>query len=426
MNDKMVHDYLEGELNSVDQELLFAELNRSPQLRDELDYQMKLNRMMELDRNTCTTPTELSAALFNKLNYSIPMANNAKLISGRRTYFWRYAVVMLLLLFVGIPAGVMVYDNFNDLGNSSNNSNSDQTSSIKNEFANRNSIENNALVANIDVADNMNESKNISENSTLNQSSGNSNSTIKRAENGRNGSINGGNLNENNDIAIDNSENYNTNNNGYLQNIMPTINSSVLEKNNSYYFSNNLTNNQNSSSSSIGININPIIGNIISLLSDVNFEINISIKNSINNFPPTTLNVANNIYDNMAVSFWYNFDNGIDAGVELGRESFNQSFTTNAGLIYNQVPTLNYIGFGLRYSAYQFELPMETIPYLQFKASATTIGPIFNLQSGLTFASYSKVSVRFGVEYSSLIYNVNSNIYNSGKFNLIGGIVYSF
>ena len=57
MNDKMVHDYLEGELNSVDQELLFAELNRSPQLRDELDFQMKLNRMMEMDRNASTTPT---------------------------------------------------------------------------------------------------------------------------------------------------------------------------------------------------------------------------------------------------------------------------------------------------------------------------------------------------------------------------------
>jgi len=426
MNDKMVHDYLEGELNSVQQELLFAELNRSPQLRDELDYQMKLNRMMEMDRNASTTPTELTAALFNKLNYSIPMANNAKLVSSRRTYFWRYAVAMLLLLFVGIPAGVMVYDNYNDLSNSSNNSNSDQKSSIKNEFTNSNSMENNALVANIDVANNMNEGNNISENSALNQSSGNSNSTIKRVGNGRNGSSNGGNINDNNDrvIASNNSENHN--NEAYLQNIMPTINSSVLEKNNSNYFSSNLTNIQNSSSSAIGININPIIGNIISLLSDENFEININIKNSINNFPPTTLNVTNNIYDNMAVSFWYNFDNGIDAGVELGRESFNQSFTTNAGLVYNQVPTLNYIGFGLRYSAYQFELPMETIPYLQFKASATTIGPIFNLQSGLTIASYSKVSVRFGVEYSSLIYNVNSNIYNSGKFNLIGGIVYSF
>lgn len=424
MNDKLIHDYLEGELDSADQEMLFAELNSSSMMREELDYQMKLNKIIEMDRNVSSTPTELTAALFNKLNYSIPLANNAKLISTKRSYFWRYAVAMLLLLFISIPAGIMVYDKYQnneEIVGTSNSANSEINFAVDQ----KNNVEKFANVASSNVTN-----ANANNSNQLNNSeirSGNSTGNLISAENSNSNKGNYSNVMNKNDFQ-NTSYNSIAQEDATLRNSFTQVNNSYPENNLNQYWAINSIENSNiaNNSNSIGMSLSPIIDDLLSLLSDDNFEININIKNNINNYPPSSLNVTSNVYDNMGLSLWYNFDKGLDAGLELGRVSFSQSFTTSDGLIYNQIPTLNYIGLGIRYSAYQLELPLESVPYFQFNAAASTIGPIFNIQSGLNIASYSKVSIRLGVEYSSLLYNVNSNIYNSSKVNLIGGIVYSF
>ncbi len=420
MNNRMIHDYLEGELNSIEQDKLFAELNSNSLLREELDNQMQINKIIEMDRNATNTPAELTAALFHKLNYSISINDNSALVSKKKFYWWRYAVAMLLLL-ISIPMGYMIYDNYE---NNSNGTIAKINNSIKDNY-NSNSqsynTANNNLTAPSDLitTNNNSSSNNIASNSPIESSTEHQQ---KDRRGYRNGAISIKNANNliSNDLAANMQKNENANQN------IATLIPSYYKYDSDNYLLNNLTTASTNSNNIKAYNLKEIVNNLFSLVSIEDYEININLKSSINSNPPTSISTSSNIYDNIALALWHKIANRLEAGVEAGRQSFTQNFTTSEGLIYSQAPTLNYIGIGLRYTADQIEMPLQSIPYFQFNIAASNIGPILNSQAGLRIASYSKMSFRIGIEYNNQFYIVNSQIYNSNNINLIGGFVYSF
>ncbi|HRP02795.1 MAG TPA: hypothetical protein PLE30_09130 [Candidatus Kapabacteria bacterium] len=427
MNDRMIHDYLEGELLEEQSSMLFDELKNDPEMREELELQLKINRLIGIDSSQTNTPAELTAALFNRLNYSIPINDANKLISKRKVFFWRYAVALLLLLV--LPTSYFVYQKFGNGENifSSNSNvlsgkgaNSTNQSFVdqqhKNGSNNTNNSDNSIIYGN-----KYNLSSKSEVNNFKNSTATNTNKSGITANANNHDAINPldrivSNLGNNSILSSANSKQ------GESITEQVIVNRSTINDMNSLF---GINTHSNLNAVNI-VNIEPAIASILNWLPNNNVALDIQLKNNVSSSPNNNLNYSSNIYDNLALTLWYKLNYSISLGVEVGRESFVQNFTTKDGLIYSQMPVLNYLGLGFNYTAYNLELPLETIPYCQVNAAATSIGPIVQFESGLTVAAYNKVGVKLGIEYSTLYYNVNKQIYNSGKINFVGTLVYTF
>lgn len=421
----MIHDYLEGELLEEQSSMLFDELKNDPEMREELELQLKINRLIGIDSSQTNTPAELTAALFNRLNYSIPINDANKLISKRKVFFWRYAVALLLLLV--LPTSYFVYQKF---GNGENifSSNSNVLSGKGANSTNQSFVD--------QQHKNGSNNTNNSDNSIIygNKYNLSSKSEVNNFKNSTATNTNKSGITANNHDAINPLDRIvsNLGNNSILSSAnskqgesiteQVIVNRSTINDMNSLF---GINTHSNLNAVNI-VNIEPAIASILNWLPNNNVALDIQLKNNVSSSPNNNLNYSSNIYDNLALTLWYKLNYSISLGVEVGRESFVQNFTTKDGLIYSQMPVLNYLGLGFNYTAYNLELPLETIPYCQVNAAATSIGPIVQFESGLTVAAYNKVGVKLGIEYSTLYYNVNKQIYNSGKINFVGTLVYTF
>jgi len=69
---KLIDLYLEGELNQVEKDLLFAELSRNPELREYFEQQMQFNHLFQMDMQTISPPLDATNYIFSTLNFRIP------------------------------------------------------------------------------------------------------------------------------------------------------------------------------------------------------------------------------------------------------------------------------------------------------------------------------------------------------------------
>ncbi len=69
---KLIDLYLEGELNTIEKDLLFAELSRNPELREYFDQQIQFNQLFQKDFQTISPPIESTNYIFSSLNFKIP------------------------------------------------------------------------------------------------------------------------------------------------------------------------------------------------------------------------------------------------------------------------------------------------------------------------------------------------------------------
>lgn len=72
---KLIDLYLEGELNTIEKDLLFAELSRNPELREYFDQQIQFNQLFQKDFQTISPPIEATNYIFSSLNFKIPNSN---------------------------------------------------------------------------------------------------------------------------------------------------------------------------------------------------------------------------------------------------------------------------------------------------------------------------------------------------------------
>ena len=69
---KLIDLYLEGELNQVEKDLLFAELSRNPELREYFDQQMQFNQLFQKDMQSIAPPLDATNYIFSSLDFKIP------------------------------------------------------------------------------------------------------------------------------------------------------------------------------------------------------------------------------------------------------------------------------------------------------------------------------------------------------------------
>lgn len=75
---KLIHDYLDGELNTTQEDVLFAELSGNEEVRGEFNRQMKLHGAARSDASFISPPPERTGAVFAALGFSAPVAEAAQ------------------------------------------------------------------------------------------------------------------------------------------------------------------------------------------------------------------------------------------------------------------------------------------------------------------------------------------------------------
>lgn len=399
MYQKFVHDYLEGNLNKEEVDFLFEQLPNDNDLKQELELQQNLLYLIKQDKIKTTTPVGLTASLFSKLDYAIPF-EDSKILSKNKNYRWVY-YALLLLFVVSIPLTVYFTKNNNQLENSTKSNN----------ITNNNQVDKNN---NIPVITNnnltINEIDNKDKDNFLYQ---------------RNLLLSDKDLYKKQNLSINEKNSNDKLENSSFLNIQEINLSHFINNNNDNLnnFFNNTVKNDNINSIIFGKNILELNSNLFKVR---NLEIYFDLKNNLKNEPNIELINSSSNLTNLNLGIKYKLTEYSKIGFEIGQENFSQNFRTFEGLIYQQSPNLLYLGLNYTYLTNFIELPMDATPYAQISALATTIGPILKINSGISLFASNNFSINLGIEYLSLFYNVNSNIYNSNKINLTGGLVFNF
>ncbi|MDT8322765.1 MAG: hypothetical protein RRA94_01535 [Bacteroidota bacterium] len=74
MDERMLHAFLDGELDGAHEEVLFRSLSSNPDLRAEMQDNLAIRRAIQHDTEAFTPPTAATAAVFGALGFSIPSA----------------------------------------------------------------------------------------------------------------------------------------------------------------------------------------------------------------------------------------------------------------------------------------------------------------------------------------------------------------
>lgn len=74
-DERMLHAFLDGELDSAHEEVLFQNLSSSPDLRAEMQDNLAIRKAIQHDTDAFTPPAAATAAVFGALGFSIPSAS---------------------------------------------------------------------------------------------------------------------------------------------------------------------------------------------------------------------------------------------------------------------------------------------------------------------------------------------------------------
>lgn len=126
---KLIDLYLEGELNSLQRELLFKELAQNLELQEYLEQQIQFNQLFQKDMQSISVPAEVTNRIYSALNFKIPNARYvttptaiSTFLAGLRNSVLRYlpyfassivgGIVTFVLLWMFLPSNNTVeYNN---------------------------------------------------------------------------------------------------------------------------------------------------------------------------------------------------------------------------------------------------------------------------------------------------------------------------
>ncbi len=431
---RLIHDYLDGELDQTSEDALFTHLSGSTELRSEFNQQIKLHNMAGMDMKRITVPAELTGAVFSHLGFAAANSSGALMFdtanvsgSGLMGFTRRYFGFILLLLFL-FSAGSSLYL-MNE--NSTLKGLLGSVTSVKSNIPVMESYERSqinpseAFAGSEDISQVLNSSsdEDIQKHNQGSKSSGNSYTNGKLGNSGSAANlIAENNENEMSDIANNADLGPNNSLNRYL-----VINSNPYsaDYNENSYLKNRVSAGDNSFRSGFPSN-SGMAGFIYdgTNLSDLNlpkWSIQIRRMNSHTNYPPVSVGNESSILNDNSFSVWYHYLPDFSFGIETGIEPIAQEFSYNNSN-YSQTPNFLWAGLSLRYNPNELLMPYTMNPYGAGTVAFTAIGPLLKLQGGLTFNVSNPLSFFVGAEYGMLIYNVGGNLYSSGKIGYTGGI----
>lgn len=427
---KLIHEYLDGGIDSTQEAMLFDMLSKDSELRADFNKQMKLHLIAQQDMNHITPPAEATDELFGRLGFTVPdyletpAPSIAEKVSG---YIKKYGVMALLLLLTS-ALSVVITSNYQgglDKGQSIATSKvDDSTIPVVSSFENEN------IKSASDISD---------LNTTQNARSG--------ADNQYNNATQFDNANNTNNNQIYDNDNQHINADNLTGSDEKQDGSSIFDKIASLFisepdYSGSDMSAEISESTLLGSNskgrLTAIPSNSLASSfvmpsfggnEDTKFEFGFKYTSDYSGDSYAHLAIDNQFYDNMIVSGVYHADKYHAFGVEFGWQRFAQSFVTNYyGELTEQKQYPRRFLAGLTYRfTYTNLLGTEFIaPYSEIFAGGSSLGPISKINAGISLTPLNNFSMNIGYEYGILYYSVDSKTYNSENQGFVYRISYNF
>lgn len=447
---KLIHEYLDGELNTPLEDALFAGLSANTELRTEFSQQIKLHIVAQNDMGTISPPAESTNKIFSSLGFSIPTGaylNRIANVSGtiRKSsplaLFFKKHLATIATALISILMTSLVYNTFitnknnNNIDNQldisripitqsfdannyyynyDNNAKSFNISSQNppsNRISNLNTIRNaNRSIKNT-LADNIKEINNQS--NILNSNS--EQSIINKDENKISNSLNLSNismLSDNNSIIKYNQEA--TSDNDNLKLSINDFGNKIIQKNNSYAFL-NPNNSQNI------------------VISPDNTKFSLQMRGFQYPYAKSEIKASDQpFFNNMSISAFYKFNTEHSLGLEFGQEQFVQKFINNdrgQAFEYEQNPLFFWYGASYRWTINDLNIADIIYPFSQVFAGIThdavsgkIVGPLGRMQVGLQLKLINNLTFSFGIEGTMLLYSIHNQLSSSEKIGLTYGI----
>ncbi len=410
---KLIDLYLEGELSSVEQDLLFAELSKNPELRELFDQQIKFHLLIQRDYFKIVPPVESTNYIFSSVNFKIPNSgyvpgssggkivaafNNTKqfiakhfsnVFSSIVASGLTFLLLWLLLPFGGSPEKNFIqtkqYEPFPYIF-------ADESQAIPIE-SNR---ETNLEISREGVAQIIQSAfKNALDKYLAEYRNQFPNNTIAKSNNSD--------LNSQNLLTL--SETH-LQNNYILQ--RETRFPELHTNNESLYFPNQSSDFTHFLTENLG-------------------KLSLTARGfSMKSIPEVKLNQSENtVLNNSAIGLSYYIGDNTAIGLEIGQEKFPQSFVLTAygeTKYQKQNPLLFWYGLVFKQSIANL-FKIETLrPFAQIFLGTTTVGPLARGMVGLQYSPDRRVSLILGWESSYLLYKVQNNYYTTQKNGLTYGV----
>lgn len=436
---RMIHEYIDEGLPKSEEEILFSELAKDAELRDDFNKQMKIHLIAQNDMNSIFPPADCTSNIFSTLGFSIPNEEKpvAPIISFSSKFFSgikKYAAYLMIATISSIITGAMflAYDNYfnadNHISMSSNNSdksiNSTPYVSSKNNDNSSNIINNNALNSNIS-------------NSTGSLPRKFSNQFANDANN-RNSSSKDESTNLNNIINSNKDANDNLSTNNVQaddSNILLLVDNSVFSSSDIIKSNDATQKFANSRAQSFGKFNSGSLGTIIPInifnsesanyYDDSKYILSFKRINTKSEPNVDNLNSNESFFDNFVLTAIYRLDDNNAVGLQYGRERFGQEFdilVNGKTHVQSQNPVLNYAALTYRLSVNPEIFESIFTPYFQTSAGLSTIGPVAKMSLGSSIRLMDGLSVFGEIDGAALWYNVNDKIYNTLKYGVNYGI----
>jgi len=416
-NSKYIHDYLDGELNKTQQDILFADLANNSELRDEFNQQLKLHMIAKSDMSMIAPPAAVTNSIFGQLGFSMPpsagispaavTSAGSGIASSLLLFFKRHAANSLTALLSAVLTGLIIYFLIDlNYGNNSGISGNQQTSN----YPIVSSL-NQSPVTVIPSASNALTEDDV--NRIINKAMAKYSSNVDRHYRELYAAF----LENNNSGQSDNTNVAN----------QPNVIYVPYDK---YYTTTPLIQNNNDSPVlTKTVNSNPQITNTAMIEPQLGYDTDFTVylrgysaKSNVNVAVPSQ---SNPWFVNMALGAGYNISSDHRIGLEIGQEAYPQVFTRDSWgeeLTFYQNPVLLWYGATYRFSMTDFLVPNVLYPYAQIMGGFTKVGPVGRAQIGLNYSPDKRVSFNLGVESSALWYNVDKVIYDTKKFGFTYGV----
>ncbi len=405
---RLIHEYLDGQTDIVQEDILFAELAKNPDLRIEFNEQVQLQNVALTDMRTITPPAETTNAIFSKLGFTIPskefmnrisVASEGQVAIKSSSSFTSFlkkhsatlaSIVITALLTTGIF--MITDDRF-------------QKTSDNNKIA--------MNKAEIPVV--------VSKNSSIN----NNNNIIKVSN-----SVNVSSFKHNDNLAANTPESF------PAKDIEP-VETKFEDRGISSFKT--LTNSNQKINNSI-MQVESPITDLVGLKPASNFnDGNFAIILTYQNTNPTNINIDSRLLNgfeaNLSLTALYKIGDDWYIGGQFGKENIAMNFTRDLygeQLNYQENPSLWFAGATVRWSPLIDNLIGISLnnmfrPFSQIMIGTTNNGGVLaNTQIGIILTPYNNFAINLGYDYKAFFYSIDGKTENTIKSGATFGLGLSF
>lgn len=420
---RLIHEYLDGELEQTQQDVLFRELANNSELRNEFNSQLKIHSIVRNDIGTISAPVATTNAIFGQLGFQIPTTDyrpEPGLASDlvRKTGTWGGALLLMLrkyspylmsaILSAGLTA-LLVYFLFDKFGGEKVIINGNTNIPAVKSFDGPLFSAGTTLPAN---GMSQAEMKRILDESLKNyiaQFEANYNENMR-------------NFVANNQIQSNNNQSntsFEQRDNMFGNNLNVRRNSDLL----SFRPSSNVNqNNLNGPNSEYNNAIS-----YIPIRNDYNTKFNVTVR-GITSQSVLDVSVPTNSspwFTNVGMGVSYNLNDYHSLGIEAGKEAFPQVYSRaipGENQLWKQNPTFFWYGATYKLALSEIFVPKIFYPFAQIFGGATSVGPLARAIVGLQYRPDKRVTFNLGAEASILYYNYQGTLYDSKKYGLTYGV----